>query len=87
MAALRVTHALRRENAPTLGQIQQRLAVFVLGQHVLALDQEAVAGIRRQQVQALVLGHQHRVKAGTGRRAETPGQRLALPARGGQGVG
>ena len=86
MTALRIADRLWRKDPSAVRNIQQRLAVLVLGEHVLTLDQKAVTGIRRQQIQALLIRHQYRIKPGPRRRTEATGKRLALATGGRQGV-
>src|SRR5690606_39647410 len=66
---------------------EQRLTVLVARLQIGTLYHEAVAGVRGQQIQLLVVRQQHADKLRTRWRAEPPGQRLALPASRRQAVG
>jgi len=73
--------------SPPLRHGQQRLAVLVLANEVVIFADEAVTGVGTDQVRLAFVPHHQMAYLFTSPQREATGERLALTAGGGQGVG
>ncbi len=85
--SLRCTYPLGRHDDAPFRHSQQRLAVLVLANEVVIFADEAVTGVGADQIRFALIAHHQMAYFFAGTQREAAGERLALTAGGGQGVG